>query len=421
MAARERNDNGTPFAAPERALSALRTKYVEVCQKYASLVRRLERRVESEVGAYRLAVLGFRASAMGMALVRDGKISVANSRWVDLATAQGGWEPANGPPGNSARGSELRTLVRRFSEELIRAPRPTVMIRQLRESEGERVIELRLERASDSPRTVLVLASDVTDRVRSELEMSRLREALFQKEHLRVVGEVATAMAHELGNTLRALSARVTLLSSDLLVGEGKASVLHALEETVEAALGTVRRLHDLARSGRLDPVPVRLQSILDQAVAVMAFRAGPEGAELKIDAALHELPPVLGTVAELSHVFLTLLSNARDAMPGGGEVEIRGERRGESVLVTLRDHGPGIAIEHLPQLFEPFFTTKGTAGTGVGLWLAANSIRRVGGKLGARNAPGGGAEFYMELPVANAQLTDRPELPRAGREARRR
>jgi signal transduction histidine kinase len=133
----------------------------------------------------------------------------------------------------------------------------------------------------------------------------------------------------------------------------------------------------------------------------------------------LPQLPLVLGSSAELSHLFVTLLFNARDAMPDGGKVHVRAERARDRVRVTVADEGTGIAPEHLTRLFQPFFTTKGSAGTGLGLWLAQSTLRRIGGAISVRNRRTGGAEFLVEVQVAGNGQGVRPGRAPARRRER--
>jgi C4-dicarboxylate-specific signal transduction histidine kinase len=79
----------------------------------------------------------------------------------------------------------------------------------------------------------------------------------------------------------------------------------------------------------------------------------------------------------------------------------VRADRAGGRVRVTVADEGTGIAAEDMAQLFRPFFTTKGEKGTGLGLWLAHSSLRRLGGSIAARNRAARGAEFVVELLLA--------------------
>jgi len=114
------------------------------------------------------------------------------------------------------------------------------------------------------------------------------------------------------------------------------------------------------------------------------------------------ELPTVLGSTTRLQQVFLNLLMNARDAMPGGGMLEVRTTAHNGSVEVELTDNGAGIAPEHLHKIFDPFFTTKPTGrGTGLGLSVSYGIIKEHAGKVDVKSTPGKGTSFRLEFPAA--------------------
>ncbi|HMC33018.1 MAG TPA: HAMP domain-containing sensor histidine kinase [Myxococcales bacterium] len=341
-----------------------------------------------------------KTGASGLALVANRRVTMINARWNELATpGKGGWEREDGPA--RRRHGDLRLLV---LDEAARLPMRggASAVRRFRRVGGDdQVLEVRLERLNGAGAPIAVIAQDITAQVHREQEAMRMREALFQKQHLSILGEMTSAVAHDLGNTLRGLSARATLLAKDPAVIRAKGALLAGLQESVEAAIRSVRSLLEVARSGRLEPQPVDLSAILRQAIATVRLRQSPGSPEIEVDADIPELPPVLGTVPELSHLFVSLLVNACDAMPDGGKVWIEAQQREDRVLVTVADEGAGIAKEDLTHLFQPFFTTKGPAGTGLALWLANSTMRRVGGSISARNRKQRGAEFRVEFPVA--------------------
>jgi C4-dicarboxylate-specific signal transduction histidine kinase len=125
-------------------------------------------------------------------------------------------------------------------------------------------------------------------------------------------------------------------------------------------------------------------------------------GVEARLDVP-PDLPPALADGPRLEQVFLNLLLNACDAMgPGAGAVEIRARGEAGRVVVTVRDHGPGLPAEVLPRIFDPFFTTKAPGeGTGLGLSVCLGIVGSFGGRLEAGNAEGGGAVFRLDLPAA--------------------
>jgi signal transduction histidine kinase len=110
---------------------------------------------------------------------------------------------------------------------------------------------------------------------------------------------------------------------------------------------------------------------------------------------------------AELQQVIMNLVMNAaqamRDTPPSGRTVVLQATRKGDSALVTVRDHGCGVPEHHLPNIFEPFITTK-SAGLGMGLSICRRLIDKHGGRISARNNPDGGATFEFTLPVHQPQ-----------------
>jgi C4-dicarboxylate-specific signal transduction histidine kinase len=144
----------------------------------------------------------------------------------------------------------------------------------------------------------------------------------------------------------------------------------------------------------------VALAQVVEETASLFRHRAGAPGVAVEV-----AIAPALAALAEpsqLEQVVLNVLLNAAQAMGGQGRVTVTGERRGDRVVLALRDEGPGIAPEHLGRIFEPFFTTKPEgAGTGLGLTISREIVHELGGELRAENHPEGGACFVVELPAA--------------------
>ena len=402
---RRRTDDRLPPAEPD-SLDGLRRKYLELSRKYAALVQRLESRTHRIVedrlarhsAVHRLGFWALTATGNALALVKDGVVTTRNARWHELDARPGGWTRDTEEP--STAFIDL-SQVALFEASHLPARRGAVAVRRYRTMDGSRIVEIRLERTQSRGAPAVALAQDVTEQSRTEEELTRMREALFHNEHMGILGELAASIAHELGNTLRGLTARIAALTQDPAALEPHRDLLAGIQETAESALASVRKLHDLARAGRLTPGPVDVRELLRQAVEVLHMRQEPGAPRIEVDVQLPVLPPVLGIPSEVSHLFVTLLFNARDAMPAGGKIHVRAAHVASRVRVVVSDEGAGILAEHLPQLFQPFFTTKGSAGTGLGLWLAQSTMRRLGGSISARNGAAGGAEFELELRLA--------------------
>lgn len=392
----------------------LRLKYEQLTRKYASLVARLELREEEKYSEYRLGWLGLQASDSALALVSAGKIHLSNPRWAELDTP-GAWELL-AREGQPRTYPDLRALT---LGEAGRADHPGAMplIQLFRHANDHRVIETRIERLGNpgAKPMVVLFALDVSERVRGEEELARTREALFQKEHLRVLGELSAAVAHDLGSTLRSMEMR--LIALEKLRGKTpvQEEAVVGLRESVASASASVRALAEIARSGRLIIGPVDLKTIIEHALAVLRMELRHSGAAMRVVTELGRPPLVEGTVPELTHLFTNLLRNARDAMPDGGTVRVVAEVRRRRLFVEVIDEGKGFAPSVIAHLFEAFFTTKGQAGTGLGLWLASTTMHRLGGTISAKNRDDGarGAIVTVEFPLGqSAQVATRPSAP---------
>jgi signal transduction histidine kinase len=355
--------------------------------------------VAQQGNVFRLGLWALNVSASALAVVRGNAVTTPNARWLQLDDLiPGGWILDEGD--DTIRYGRLSQLA---VGEAARLPQraPATAVRRFRRAAGEQVIEVRLERPASESGVVLVIAHDVTDQERARRELSETREALLQNEHLAVLGELASSVAHDLGNTLRGISARVSVLASDGAIGSSQTPIIEGLHDSVEAAIASVRSLQEVARSGRLEPGPVDLVEVIRHAAEILQLRQPHDGPAVQVRTRIPKLPPVLGTTSELTHLFMSLFFNARDAMRSGGTIDVVGARTRRGVRVVVSDRGTGVPSEHLPHLFKPFFSTKGKAGTGLGLWLAKTTMRRIGGTIEARNRRGGGAEFELVFATA--------------------
>ena len=253
---------------------------------------------------------------------------------------------------------------------------------------------------------LLVVAQDITARMRAEEELQRNREAMVSQERLTAVGELASGIAHDLNNSLNALRLNVELLQADERIPSNYHDRLGLLSRIVTDANSTIGRLQDFARRRHDRPVKaVDLATIIHQSLEMargtLEEKSALLGRSTNVDLNLPYLPLILGEPSELRQIFVNLLLNALDAMSKGGAIRIAGKAIPDAVVVTIEDEGPGIPQEYLERVFDPFFTTKGERGTGLGLSIAYGAMARLGGSITAGNRPSGGAIFTLRFPLA--------------------
>lgn len=243
--------------------------------------------------------------------------------------------------------------------------------------------------------TGLLLGATVDERARLEDE---LRDSL----KLAAAGRMAAAMAHELNQPLTALMAYAS--SARQVAGSPGAppgpmqGVLDGLEREARRSGEVVRRMRDFFRVGAIDLRPTRMDELLRRIVDAHREPAGALGIEIRLSAG--EVPGVLADPLQIEVVLRNLLANAFEALrshAGPRHVDVSLGSDADSILVTLRDSGPGIAPEMFPRMFEPHATTS-PAGMGMGLVICRSIIEAHGGRLWAE--PGPGACFRLSLPL---------------------
>lgn len=266
----------------------------------------------------------------------------------------------------------------------------------------------------DAVRGWVFNARDVTDRHRMESELRANQSELTHVLRVGTMGEIASALAHEINQPLAAISNYASACARMLATSSTPASIDRGLRLIAEEALRAgriVQTLRDLGRKRDAGLERVDLTTVVQRAAELMEPQARLHGISLRVELE-EDLPRVDADPIQIEQVILNLVLNGIEAMQSSGEknLEIATRRRGERVEVSVRDSGSGLEAEHAEQVFEAFFTTKPT-GLGMGLAISRRIIQGHGGALwGAANADGPGACFTFSLPLpSSAGATEDP------------
>ncbi|MEI6669736.1 MAG: ATP-binding protein [Acidobacteriota bacterium] len=248
----------------------------------------------------------------------------------------------------------------------------------------------------------VVVVRDVSDDRRVEAERANLRDRLARSE---AMGQLVAGIAHELNNPLQAVLGQIELLQRAHRFPAPVAGPLRLVCRESERAARIVRNLLVLAGPGQMARRPISVNSALRRALALRAKAC--RSAKIAIVRRLTDsIPTIAGDTVLLQQAFLNLLINAEqalDARPGRIEVTTSYSARRKQVSVVVKDSGPGIAPDVLPQIFEPFFTTK-DAGSGLGLAMTLRIITEHGGEVAASSkGRGHGAVFTVHLPTTSS------------------
>ncbi|HSD19427.1 MAG TPA: ATP-binding protein [Anaeromyxobacter sp.] len=247
------------------------------------------------------------------------------------------------------------------------------------------------------------LAEKVDELEDANAALVAARESLVRAERLATAGQLASGIAHEVGNPLGAISGYAELARARLRDG-GPAALAQAAEFAERIATESsridriVRDLLDLARPSAPELRPVQVRGPLDGALRLA--RAQPRFRAVQVTEDVPpDLPPALADEQRLAQVLLNLLLNAGDALAGAGAVRVSARAAGAAIELAVEDDGPGFAAADLHRVFEPFFTTKPAGhGTGLGLAICRGIVEALGGDIRAENAPGGGARVVLRL-----------------------
>jgi signal transduction histidine kinase len=258
---------------------------------------------------------------------------------------------------------------------------------------------------ADQRRSLAALGRGATRHLQLRRMMSSEREAHVQVQHqlehadrLAVVGQLAAALAHELGTPLAIVAGRARLLTGQVAPAAVEQNARVIVEQSDRMA-HFIRQLLDFARQRQPRKAAYDLRVVVRQAVSLLAPMAKTRGVALEWS----EPPEALVVnvdASQIGQVLTNLVVNALHATPRGGSITFAARGEPASVRLSVQDTGSGIAADDLPRLFEPFFTTKETGeGTGLGLSIAAKVVRDHGGHLDVESEPGHGACFTIHLP----------------------
>ncbi|MFB3852667.1 MAG: ATP-binding protein [Vicinamibacterales bacterium] len=254
------------------------------------------------------------------------------------------------------------------------------------------------------------LAAPVT-RVRSPLEEAEREEVIAgwleaqgveagaAAEVLAQTPVTLTALDHLVGSIRRELLAPVLRWVAANCALRGLAAEIEQAASRISDLVTAVRGFTQVDQSAA--PQPVRIREGLEQTLAVLKAKARARSVSIDLDVA-PDLPPVRGVAAELNQIWANLIDNALDAAPESGRVEVLAHSEKGSVVVRVKDNGPGIPPEIRDRVFDPFFTTKDIGkGTGLGLDIVRRLIDRHDGDIEVRSEPGR-TEFIVSLPAAS-------------------
>ncbi|HBP20530.1 MAG TPA: hypothetical protein DEA08_22405 [Planctomycetes bacterium] len=255
---------------------------------------------------------------------------------------------------------------------------------------------------------VISVGRDVT-------EQRTIEQQLRHAQKLDAIGQLSGGIAHDFNNLLTVvLSNSELLLRKGLGLSQEGAELVEMTKEAAQRGADLVRKLLAFSRGEMLELRAVDARARLEGLVPTLR-RLLPETIKIVLDAP-EDLPLLRADPGALEQMLLNLVTNARDALPEGGEIVLRAQPAGDEVMLSVSDDGVGMSAATRYRALDPFFTTKSPRrGTGLGLAIVAGFMVQHGGRIEVRSEEGQGTTVELLFPVAEQAMEPTPATGEPG------
>ncbi len=270
---------------------------------------------------------------------------------------------------------------------------------------------------------------DVSERKRNEEERKKLEVQLQRAQKMEAIGMLAGGVAHDLNNILGGIVSYPELLLLQLPEDSPLRKSILTIQKSGEKAAAVVQDLLTLARRGVVATEALNLNDVVSEYLKSPEYRSlqsyHPDVyLETRLD---EEILNILGSPVHLFKTVMNLISNAAEAMPGGGKITLSTENRyidrpirnyddvkaGDYVVLSIADTGTGISPDDMGNIFEPFHTSKkmGKSGTGLGMAVVWGTVKDHYGYIDVQSAVGEGTLFSLYFPVTRKKTSEDKSL----------
>ncbi|OGD18511.1 MAG: hypothetical protein A2W03_05170 [Candidatus Aminicenantes bacterium RBG_16_63_16] len=248
------------------------------------------------------------------------------------------------------------------------------------------------------PYGTIIVFEDITEKI-------QLQHQLVTSEKLASIGLLSAGVAHEINTPLTGISSYVQMLQKKL-TDRHYSQILEKIEVQTDRVSRIVKNLLNFARNPSESAFhKVNVVENLQEIISLIDYKLKAMNIRLEMTAA--PVKPIWAQGERLQQVFINIILNAIDAMPGGGTLGLDVKAEDKDVVVRISDTGTGIKAQHLAHIFDPFFTTKGIGkGTGLGLSISYAIVKEHGGHISVSSEAGRGTRFSIRIP-ANLDLKE--------------
>jgi signal transduction histidine kinase len=233
-------------------------------------------------------------------------------------------------------------------------------------------------------------------------QVEESQQALLRVEKMAAAGRLTASIAHEVNNPLQSVQNCLHLAGHENLPPEKRQEYFELAKKELDRLMKTVQRMLDFYRPGAVRVEQVDLLELLTHVLRLTAQQLQSKNISVRTELP-DSLPQIYAVSGQIQQIFINLILNALDAMPGGGELTVHAQAVKNGVAIIFEDNGPGIPEDRRENIFEPFFSTK-EGGTGLGLTVSYNIVTAHGGTLDLIPGRGSGACFRLFLPMGDKQ-----------------
>ncbi|HXG82604.1 MAG TPA: ATP-binding protein [Pyrinomonadaceae bacterium] len=290
----------------------------------------------------------------------------------------------------------LALIVRAISRPLQRITLAAVQV-----TGGAYGTEVDLRKSNDEIGVLADSFNEMSRKMASDIEQLReLNNQLVRTEKLAAMGTLSAGVAHEVNNPLASISSLIQMIQSKKDLDENTRGKLLLISTQIRRITQVTKDMMDFARVRPAAKNPVNINNIIETSIRLASFDNSFKKLVVEKNST-GNLPEIFADADQLQQVFLNLFLNARDAMPGGGNLKIETAQILDEIQIRIADSGNGIEKKDLKKIFDPFFTTKPAGkGTGLGLAVCYGIITAHGGRIEASSNESGETSFVIFLPV---------------------
>ncbi len=249
------------------------------------------------------------------------------------------------------------------------------------------------------------IAEELLARVRTHLDLKQARDRLARVADERQ--RIAEIVSHDLRNHFGNILFSADMLSDPALNDDTRQRLAHSIRNSADAGVLFLQAFLDQQqeRSQGMPPAPILARTLLEEVAELLSHQSRSKGMTVRIDTDSVDGLCLLAERAGTLHVLQNLLSNALKYAPQGSQIDMTAVRQGKYARLTVHDRGPGITTQDRERLFQRYVRlsaqpTGGESSTGLGLALAKQRARTMGGDVWYDDREGGGASFTLELPL---------------------